>query len=120
MPVGNVRQYHGLLKGYGVPRQRQKQNRPACWASRARRRAHRARPPSTAPDLRHHPQETHKLEGRRSRARRSGGLIDAITDDEIRAAYQAGGGGGVLRARERRGVAGLIKLAAGGFFDGKA
>ena len=46
----------------------------------------------------------------------SGGLIDMVTDDEIRAAYQK------LAACEpasASGVAGLIKLSAAGYFDDK-
>ncbi|MBX3178707.1 MAG: threonine synthase [Candidatus Hydrogenedentes bacterium] len=52
----------------------------------------------------------------------SGGLIDMVTDDEIRAAYQklAAAEGVFCEPASAAGVAGLIKLAAGGFFDGKA
>jgi len=51
----------------------------------------------------------------------SGGLIDMVTDDEIRAAYQklANTEGVFCEPASAAGVAGLIKLAAAGYFDDK-
>ncbi len=49
----------------------------------------------------------------------SGGLIDMVTDDEIRAAYRmlAGTEGVFCEPASASGVAGLIKLAGQGYFD---
>lgn len=51
----------------------------------------------------------------------SGGLIDMVTDDEIRAAYQklASTEGVFCEPASASGVAGLIKLSAAGYFDDK-
>jgi threonine synthase len=51
----------------------------------------------------------------------SGGLIEAVTDDEIRDAYQkvAATEGVFCEPASAAGIAGLIKLSAAGYFDDK-
>ncbi len=126
MPVGNAGNITAYWKGYTEYLQAEKSpNRPVMLGFQAA---------GSAPIVLGHPVENPQTfatairignpaswESAVAARDESGGLIEAVTDDEIRDAYQkvAATEGVFCEPASAAGIAGLIKLSAAGYFDDK-